>query len=336
MASKQRSLLSGLAAAVLVILGAELLLRALHVEAWMPSLMYGDVDLYWEVADLAEMGTALDLLVMGSSEVEYSVDPAQLSAALPAEAEVLRLDFDAATPYSARLLLEYVVPQYADPPVVVYGLSPRDLNEADPYGAAANALRSAAPMMRALRGADWDAGLVAFGLQHVYLYRYGGVIGAMVDSLIKADIRRLENPPRDPAGVIRLPLFETPPHLESIREGVQGFDLEGPYFGELDALVAYCAAQNIQLVLYLMPIYPDAFTLYDGGRADYDAFANYVRQAAAAHDLPVFDGFALVEGGVLTAGHFQDYNHLNRYGQEILTDRLAGALSRLALNLPDG
>ncbi|MEX2554917.1 MAG: hypothetical protein WEB06_04735 [Actinomycetota bacterium] len=260
------------------------------------------------------------LVLMGSSMMDYAVDPGALSKLLGLKRPVFNASLNGA---EARLmdfwLLNVVVPRLR-PRVVVIGVSSRELNDLgegtrrafdavrDSYGGRAVA-GDLSPTERILELGERVSGLVR--------YR----------SLLRKPSRLFDAEPLEeglavsalgaPTHSRRTDVYRTLPPISG------GFAVGGSSMRALDHLIGRLESLGIRVLLVEMPISPDGYARHPNGIADYRSFQQAVAGFVAAKGLPFSDMLSPFP----TTEWFGDTLHLNRRGRERFTRLLAGILA---------
>lgn len=259
------------------------------------------------------------LVLMGSSMMDYAVDPGALSKLLGLQRPAFNASLNGA---EARLmdfwLLNVVVPRLR-PQVVVIGVSSRELNDLgrgtrEAFEAVRNSYggRTAAtdlsPTERILEVGERVSGIVR--------YR----------TLLRAPSRLFKAEPLEeglavtvlgaPTHPRRLDTYRTLPPISG------GFAVGGSALGALKHLIERLKSSKIRVLLVEMPISPDGYARHPNGMADYRSFQQAVGQFVATTGT----SFADMLSPFPTTEWFGDTLHVNKRGRERFTQLLAGTL----------
>jgi len=265
----------------------------------------------------AEYG--IDVLFIGNSSVQSGVSPDAFEAALGVQGISRRRSFNGAIeglpPYGVRLFLQIYL-RYAHPTVVVYGLTPQDLNSNSPWahdvsGRIRDSILAQAESRSGLRG--WAYGKL---LEYSSLFRYRYLLHQLV---IRAG--QVDDEPYvyfNERGFHPLPgrLSDLPPAQRSRffnRAGVLNYSAEGTQRQEIEKIVDICAARNIRLIFVNMPLSDHYYANFDRPR-DYRTYLDALRSLAKERAVPMWDMEHVPPGDNLTDKDFADFNHLNQWG----------------------
>ena len=280
----------------------------------------------WQATNKVEAIDALarrggsSVVLMGSSMMDYAVDPAALSNALGLKRPAFNASLNGAEAHLIHFwLLNVVVPRLR-PQVVVIGVSSRELNDLGigtrdafeavrhSYGGRAVA-NDLSPTERVLEIGERLSGLVR--------YR----------SILRKPTRLFDAEPlEDGLGVSilgapthrrRLDAFKALPPI------VGGFATGGSSMRALEGLIERLISSNIRPVLVEMPIAPDGYARHPKGIADYRRFQQTISLVVTSTGVTFEDmltPFPSIEW-------FGDSVHLNKGGRERFTKLLAGILA---------
>ena len=262
------------------------------------------------------------LVLMGSSMMDYAVDPGTLSKLLDLQHPAFNASLNGA---EARLmnfwLLNVVVPRLR-PRVVVIGVSSRELNDlGEGTRGAFEAVRDSYGGRTVANDLSPAERILAVGERVSGLVRYR--------SLLRAPSRLFNAEPLEeglavtalgaPTHPRRLDVYRTLPPITG------GFAVGGPSMRALERLIERLEALKIRVLLVEMPISPDGYARHPNGIADYRSF----QQAIARFVATTGTSFTDMLSPFPTTEWFGDTLHLNRRGRERFTQFLAGTISRL-------
>lgn len=289
--------------------------RAASLNAWNDWQATNKVE---AIDALARRGGS-SVVLMGSSMMDYAVDPAALSKELGLKRPAFNASLNGA---EARLmhfwLLNVVVPRLR-PRVVVIGVSSRELNDLGKgtreafeavrhsYGGRAVA-NDLSPTERVLDMGERVSGLVR--------YR----------SLLRKPTRLFDAEPLEeglavsalgsPTHRRRLDAYKALPPIEG------GFAVGGSSMRALEHLIERLMSSKIRLVLVEMPIAPDGYARHPNGMTDYRRFQQTLARVVTTTGAHFVDMLAPFP----TSEWFADSVHLNRQGRERFTQLIAGIL----------
>jgi len=239
--------------------------------------------------------------------------------------------FNFAAPFRSvefdRRLLEEIVLPIEKPAVVVYGVMPINLLY-EPDSAETDLVVRNIPAF-ALQGSTPASHLRGFLIRHLMLLEYREVLRDLVSAgeTTRPDpwIGRARKTDR----FGDLPLLETKWKVAGIAAWERKYvERLKPFasilqntllFAHLQRLGELCRARGIRLVVLLAPVHPFFLDLLPGGRRDYAAFVDRLRDATGRAGIPLFDPAG---GGVGRAELFQDTHHHNRAGAEWLSEQI--------------
>ena len=179
---------------------------------------------------------------------------------------------------------------------------------------------------RGLRG-QWMASL----LEYSNLYRYRFVLHQL---LLRGGIP--SPPPKvyfDTRGfhAIKRRLADVPAVERGIyynNAGVLNYSTQGEQLESLRRLIAYCADNDIRLILVNMPLADDYYGNFDS-LEDYQTYLSAATELASEFQIPFWDMEGLPPASGFDDTHFSDFNHLNQFGAEKLSRLLAERYTEL-------
>lgn len=259
------------------------------------------------------------LVLMGSSMMDYAVDPAALSKQLGLQRPAFNASLNGA---EARLmdfwLLNVVVPRLR-PRFVVIGVSSRELNDLG---------RGTREAFEAVRN-SYGGRTVADDLSPTQrILEVGERVSGIVRyrALLRVPSRLVNAEPLEAALAVsalgapthprRLDTYRTLPPISG------GFAVGGSAMRALEHLVERLKSSKIRVLLVEMPISPDGYARHPNGMADYRSFQQTIAQFVATTGT----SFADLLTPFPTTEWFGDTLHLNRRGRERFTQLLAGTL----------
>lgn len=321
-----------------LLLTAELLLRLPAVTnrlpAPEPTLWHAELietKLNYLQTFAAERG--IDVLIIGNSTMQAGLDPAIFDAARGVESTAVPGSFNASIegipPYGSRLFLDIFL-RYTQPDVIVYGLTPQDLNGNSPWAADITDRVRRSPMALAEARRGLKGQLLAFFLDHSALFRYRLVLYRLL--LADPSIRQGQYVYFDERGYhpLSASLADISPdrrgHFYN-RAGVLNYDTKGLQSDSLRQLIEQINGAGISLILVNMPLANDYYGNFDNPQNDYVLYLDTLSAIAQEYDLPLID--LEKENDRFTDEHFADFNHLNRSGAERLSRILAARYQEL-------
>jgi hypothetical protein len=280
----------------------------------------------WQATNKGEAIDALarrggsSVVLMGSSMMDYAVDPAALSNALGLKRPAFNASLNGAEAQLMHFwLLNVVVPRLR-PRVVVIGVSSRELNDLGKgtrdafeavrhsYGGRAVA-NDLSPTERVLEMGERVSGLVR--------YR----------SLLRKPTRLFDAEPLEEG--LAVSVLGSPTHrrrldaFKALPPIVGGFAVGGTSMRVLERLIERLSSSNIRPVLVEMPIAPDGYARHPNGIADYRRFQHTIARVVTSTGAT----FADMLTPFPTSEWFGDSVHLNKGGRERFTQLLAGILA---------
>jgi hypothetical protein len=322
---------------------AEVALRTSTVQAALPlpRLWYNEF-FDKKLLDLAELEArqGVDVLFVGSSEVFTGVDPEVF------DAEVERLTgeqiasynagFDAFSAVTANIFTQNVFSEITSPSVILYGLAPRDVSANSRERMEFDSVVVSTPLAATYVDNSLRNRAQRFLLKNWYLYRYSSALELAVGEWLGRPYKR------DDVSFISSRGFRDDPTrrldddmLRAARgeylDNIEDFEVGGGPIGALIDLMDYCDTNGIQLVIYNAPQDVYVYDLFDGGRADYDAYVRAVRALADEHGAAFIDMQPFVDDGQIERGDFRNLNHLNLHGARKLSALLAQEMAARGL-----
>ncbi|CAN5671506.1 hypothetical protein BH20ACT2_BH20ACT2_23360 [soil metagenome] len=283
-----------------------------------PSTEYGLKER--QIDRLADRAGGAGLVVVGSSIVDTSIDPAGLDPDVVGDRPAYNASLIGASPVIVEFWTNEVVVPALAPETVVIGLSSRDLNANAKDYAADDTRFFTLPAVKELAGtgsaaerlerrlADWSA-----------LVRHREALRRPLQSLFDYD------PPDRNVPELTDDGFETQLTGLSFRldpvvaaffrnEPLLGFTVSERHLDALRRLIDHLRDNDTRVVLVDAPVTDAYIALHPRGADDYDAY-----QAAIA-ELADDSGAELIDVGVWPDERFSDPLHLNGDGAARLTD----------------
>jgi len=298
----------------------------------LPRLMNTTIDTgkYLAFLRTAAPPSPLDVVFLGISPM-MRVSGRHLQSYMAERWQRPFRSFNFAAPFRSvefdRRLLEEIVLPIEKPAVVVYGVMPINLLY-EPDSAETDLVVRNIPAF-ALQGSTPASHLRGFLIRHLMLLEYREVLRDLVSAgeTTRPDpwIGRARKTDR----FGDLPLLETKWKVAGIAAWERKYvERLKPFasilqstllFAHLQRLGELCRARGIRLVVLLAPVHPFFLDLLPGGRRDYAAFVDRLRDATGRAGIPLFDPAG---GGVGRAELFQDTHHHNRAGAEWLSEQI--------------
>lgn len=306
------------AAALTVLLAAELTARWLEPALIEPDKISALVDDKRAQIDRLASGPPIDVVLAGSSQVVWGMDPAVIAA--ETGQSVYNAGLFGATPIiHEEWLLETVLPKLR-PSTVIVGLTSSDFND---NGWLANRFvdewrERQSPTLRdrigSLAGGDWSA-LVRVR-SHIREPRTA--VKAVRDRLAgRRAGRAIVHPDAngfraDLAGAV---FDDSPGDRRRHQELVEDFVIGPRESAALDRLIRRLQARQVQVLLVAMPVHPTFVASHPRGQADFDRFQAALVATGRRLGVPVVDGLTGNVGDEL----FTDQSHLNGRGTGVLS-----------------
>jgi len=305
-------------------------------------LLYGDEATQVKVQQLDALGgSCVDVVVAGNSMGRDAFDPAAFTAADPQHRRAYNASLDAASPeLLRRWVLDEVVPR-VHPTTVVIPIASLDLNANGNATTSALAAYDAAPATQP----GWFAGLEGRFIQHSALLANRRELrdpqalvdafdrwrdGAPTDRLSSAGITGVLG--ADGQGLSRRPLHyrgDAGTKAFTRQQLLSGYTIDPAQVAAVTTLVAQLRAEDIDVVLTVLPVTDDYIALHPRGREDFDAFLREARSVATHADVPLLDLHDARPG----TDAFADTHHLNESGATWFSSQLP---AQLASQLPAG
>jgi hypothetical protein len=310
---------------LLIVSGLEMVFRLPIVESRLPvpSIGSNHEQLEIQVYRLGEYAAdgPVDCIFLGSSMVRSGIQPATFADAYRQQTgESLRcftFGLSGLTASAAGLLADYLVHTY-HPRLLIYGVSPRDFNEAVVVEAFSSDQLARLDWMQYERGAfnvtGWMfARLRAF--QYAYFYRDGLTPGFAA----KLDERRTAESELDPDGyapsdhVLSWPI--RPAEKDHITRLYEDYKPLPEELAGLQRIIARDQSGQTRLVLVEAPFYPDIVTQLLGVKT-YQDFNRQIESYAAPAGVPYWPTTLL---DLIPLEGWDNLNHLNTTGAEIFS-----------------
>ena len=265
----------------------------------------------------------VDVLFLGNSTVLAGIDPVVFDEARGVTGKD-EVSYNAALEGLPAAAVGQFATVYLDrvqPKLMVYGLTPQDLNRNSPTGRDLTQRVAEAPAMFAATARGPARSLANVLLERSSLFRYRFIIidyllrggdlepippiyfderGATSDSTVLADI--------DP---------DARSHLLN-NDGVWAYDVRGTQTNALEALSGVLRKRGVDLLLVNMPMadgYYENFT----SESHYTGYTMALSDLAERNQVTLFDMEALPSKTAFEDRHFADLNHLNDAGAEKLS-----------------
>lgn len=317
---------------ILLILMAELVLRLPFVNSRLPSPEYTLwhatlIQAKLDYLKAFETNRGIDVLFVGNSTVQSGIDP-QVFDQIRDHAGNLGGSFNGAIeglpPYGVELFFE-IYTRYSRPKVIIYGVTPQDLNSNSPWAqdVTRRVKESTMAVAESRRG---PSGLInRYLLEHSYLFRYRFLLHQMLIT------GKVTPPPTDiyfnSRGFhpIEHRLSDVPKDQRDgyiNRAGVLNYSTEGEQLDSLIGLVEYCREHDIQLILVNMPLAKDYFANFDSP-LDYETYLTTLDAVSDKYNVPLWEMENPTGNGGFTDSDFADFNHLNHVGAKKLSTLLA-------------
>lgn len=319
-----------------LIIGVEFLLRLPAVQRMLPDprptlwhaqLIQHKIDYLTTYA----ASHTVNVLFIGNSTMQAGVNPTVFDTVRKkaAGAGSFNASIEGLPPKGMLLFLKIYLRQL-QPDVIVYGLSPQDLNANSPWAKDVTDRVFSSPLALAAAKEGWQGQLLALLYDHSMLFRYRFVLLKMI--MQGGNYPPLPEVYFDRRGYhpIERVLADTPEAQRRSyynRAGVMNYAVEGEQMTAFDELIEYVRARGIQLILVNMPIADEYYENFDSPD-DYDLYMAALQASSRRYQLPLWD----LEGDALhTFGprEFADFNHLNIRGAQRLSDELAERFNRL-------
>jgi hypothetical protein len=314
---------------------AEVTLRMPAVQAALPlpRLWYNEL-FDKKLLDMTtlESRQGVDVLFVGSSEVFTGIDPEMF------DAEVKRLTGEQVISYNAGLnafsavttsaFTQAVFSGITSPSVIVYGVAPRDMNANSRERMAMDSAVVSAPLAAAYMDNSLRNRAQRFLLKNWYLYRYSSALELALGDWLGRPYKR-----DDVSSISQRGFWtEDTRRMDDVIPGkerrrylalIEHFEMGGEPVEALVDLIDYCETNGFRLVIYNAPQDAYVYDLFDGGRADYDAYVRTIRALIDEHGAEFIDMQTAVDEGQIERGDFRNLNHLNLYGARKLSALLA-------------
>ena len=284
----------------------------------------------------------VDVLFVGNSTVLAGIDPEAFDHNRGVEG-TNRAAFNGALeglPAYGALTFSKIYLNYIHPKVLVYGITPQDINRNSPSGQNLTDKIERAPLTLVESRDSFAGWLLGQALDSSVLFRYRFVLHQYLLSAgsLPAPVKIYFNKRGFVASNERL--SDVSPTSRGIyynKDGVLNYNPTGTQLTALQELMAYCREQKVQLVLLNMPL---SDNYYGNFRSpdDYQRYLSTVAQLAGEFNVPLWDMENLPEVAKFNDDKFADFNHLNRFGAKELSALLAEryhAVTKRMLNHED-
>jgi hypothetical protein len=316
-----------IAALVVLLLLAELFVRLVE-NRLPPPPKWPTKEIYIKEQRLGKLAKAggASVVIIGSSVVDISVDPARFSPAGRGKRGGYNASLIGVGPIVVDIWTRLLVQPKLRPDTVVIGISSRDVNANSSVGTGAEGFVKT-PGAKHLLGTETAADKVKRELsERSALVRYRQVLRQPAEALLHYQ------PPKE------LKLGLTPQGLETHllgvnmqdtpevraffhREPLHNFALSPAALRAIERLAAFLEKGGTRVILLDVPVTNLYVQLHPKGIADYQAYES------AINDVATRTGAELVHAGTWDPLFFSDPLHLNRAGMVRLTRVLDAHLS---------
>ena len=260
------------------------------------------------------------VVLMGSSMMDYAVDPDALSKLLGLRRPAFNASLNGAEAWLMDFWLLNVVVPRLHPRVVVIGLSSRELNDlGEGTRDAFVAVRNSYGGRNVTTDLSATERILELGERVSGLVRYRG--------LLRTPSRLFDAEPLEeglavsalgaPTHRRRLDTYKALPPIAG------GFAVGGSSMRTLEHLIERLISSKIRLLLVEMPISPDGYARHPNGIADYRRFQQTIERVVKTTGTSFLDMLTQFQ----TFEWFGDSVHLNRRGRERFTRLLAETLA---------
>jgi len=276
-----------------------------------------------EMDRLAEAGVESDMMLAGSSMVQFGLLPSVLEAELGSVTASHNSGVPKGyTTVTERWLLEEVLPR-VPATRVVWGLSSIDFNGGRPTPARPeyDSARATAPgFFGALDRRLWAVSRLA---RYRELLRdpsfLSGVFEAPAPQPPLRELDDLMSPGVWPK------LEQTPETLRDLRTSLLADFHVGPeHAAAFEYTIRRLQEDGIDVVVVLLPVAEAYVEAHPDAAADYDDFVDWIESEAKRLGVPFFD-----HGRDIAEERFLDFNHIDREGAVLLTELVAEDLRGL-------
>jgi hypothetical protein len=283
-----------------------------------------------------EENRGIDILFIGNSTTQAGIDPQSFDLARGKSDENGSGSFNGSLeglpPFGVLIFLEIYL-RYTNPDIIIYGISPQDLNSNSPWAhdVSERVKRSPMALAEAQRGSKGK--IIAALLHNSYLYRYRFVLHQL---LLSGKLSKTEtNIYFDDRGYH--PINRRLSDVDEVtkasfynRAGVMNYSTKGEQLSSLRSLLKFCDDYGIPIILVNMPLAVDYFGNFDS-LSDYDTYSSTVYELVGEWWVPYWDiGNFYIDNG-FEDHHFADFNHLNKSGAQKLSQILADLLEEMYL-----
>jgi hypothetical protein len=307
---------------LVIVSGLEMVFRLPAVESRLPAPSIGSNhgQLEVQVFRLHQMAASgpVDCIFVGSSMVRSGIQPAAFADGYRQQTgESLRcftFGLSGLTASAAGMLADYLVNTY-HPRLLIYGVSPRDFNEAVVTQAFSGRQLARLDWMKYQRGAFNITGWM-FARLHAFQYAYFFRDGLTPSFADKLDRRRAFESQLDPDGyapsdhVMSWPI--SPAERDHITRLYQDYKPLPEELAGLQRIIDLHESGKTRLVLVEVPFYPDIVTQLLGLEL-YDTFNQQVESYASPAGVPYWPTTLL---DLIPPEGWYNLNHLNTTGAE--------------------
>jgi hypothetical protein len=280
----------------------------------------------------------IDVLFIGNSTTQAGIDPQAFDKARGNSTinspGAFNGSLEGLPPYGVLLFLEIYL-KYTQPEIIIYGLTPQDLNSNSPWAHDVVSRLKRSPMALAEAGRGFQGHMNAWFLKNSYLYRYRFILHQM---LLGGEVNRSRtNVYFDDRGYhpIKRKLSDIPKEERGgfyNKAGVLNYSTEGEQLSSLKRLIELCKDKNIPLILVNMPLAEDYNNNFDS-LEDYYLYLSTVAILANETNIPYWNMGNFPEFNGFKDNHFGDFNHLNLSGAEKLSQMIGMRFRNLDLEL---
>jgi hypothetical protein len=289
-----------------------------------------------QVAHLAERYGGASVVFLGSSVIDVSIDPHDVSAPVGDGRPAYNAGLIGANLEMVDVWSEHVIEPALHPDVVVISVSSRDVNANGTGLESQTAGFYRLPAVRHLLGRESTVERVERWAGEVsHLVRYRTVLRRPLEALAGYDAPDRNIAMNDELGQ-ELHLTELDyqggPNVEEFfrREPLANFALSDSQLAALRHMTARLQRNGVRVILLDVPVTQQYIDLHPRGAADYETYQAGI--AALARQL----GVELVATGIWEQGSFSDPLHLNGKGADALTTLVDGYLASGRVELPAG
>jgi hypothetical protein len=270
----------------------------------------------------------IDVLFLGNSTMQAGLNPDAFDLARMQQVDTSMVgsfngSIEGMPPFGTSMFLDIYL-RYSNPEVIIYGITPQDLNGNSPWAADITDRVKHAPMalaesQRGIKGRSID-----FFLNHSNLYRYRLVLYR----LVLGDQSVFEQPSIyfDERGYhsIDFRLSSVPAEERGVyynSAGVVNYDIDGLQSESFEEIIQKIQEAEIELIIVNMPLADDYYGNFDS-LEDYDAYYEALVEITEKYELPLIDLETVPDSIRFDDDEFADFNHLNEYGAQRFSEYL--------------